>query len=122
MAEKLPDATTSKTVTLDAEEEKEGDEVDQGEKTVKLKLQKKASTESRKVTWTEETVDNEHLNRKKSKCCCIYVKPKKFVPGEEESSDDSSGDECEHCPGHHGNDLKKNRGQDGSDGGPDQTA
>ncbi|CAF1499110.1 unnamed protein product [Rotaria magnacalcarata] len=28
-----------------------------------------------RVQWTEETIDNEHLNRKKSKCCCIYTKP-----------------------------------------------
>lgn len=26
----------------------------------------------RRVTWTEDTVDNEHAGKKKSKCCCIY--------------------------------------------------
>ena len=37
------------------------------------------------------------MNKKKSKCCCIYVKPKKFGESDTESSED---DECEHCPGH----------------------
>ncbi|XP_061708068.1 E3 ubiquitin-protein ligase PPP1R11-like [Cydia pomonella] len=50
----------------------------------------------KKVVWTEDTVDNEHMNKKKSKCCCIYEKPKAF--GESDSED--SDDECEHCFGH----------------------
>jgi len=33
--------------------------------------------------------------KKKSKCCCIYEKPKKFG----ESSSEESEDECEHCHG-----------------------
>jgi hypothetical protein len=33
-------------------------------------------------------VDNEHLNRKKSKCCCVYVKPKKFGESDSESESD----------------------------------
>ncbi|GAA5981559.1 hypothetical protein JCM11641_004097 [Rhodosporidiobolus odoratus] len=40
-----------------------------------------------RVQWTDETVDNEGLGRKKSKICCIYHKPKPF----DESSDESSG-------------------------------
>ncbi|CCI74102.1 ECU05_0185 [Encephalitozoon cuniculi GB-M1] len=36
---------------------------------VKLKLVQK---KPRHVTWTEETVDNEGLGKKKSKICCIY--------------------------------------------------
>mmetsp|Transcript_59483 Transcript_59483/g.153160 ORF Transcript_59483/g.153160 Transcript_59483/m.153160 type:complete len:128 (+) Transcript_59483:147-530(+) len=42
------------------------------------------------VQWTEDTVDNEHLNRKKSKKCCIYKKPRAFG---ESSSDESSGED-----------------------------
>lgn len=26
----------------------------------------------KRVTFTSETVDNEHMNRKKSKSCCIF--------------------------------------------------
>jgi len=34
--------------------------------TVRLRLRKPKS--SKKVQWTQGTVDNEHLNKKKSKC------------------------------------------------------
>lgn len=50
----------------------------------------------KKVVWTEDTVDNEHMNKKKSKCCCIYEKPRRFG----ESDSDDSDEECEHCFGH----------------------
>jgi hypothetical protein len=81
-----------------------------------LKLTKEDSVDDKedgkgkkKVVWTEGTVDNEHLGRKKSKCCCVYVKPHKFKGDPDQiSSDESDGeDECDHCPGHHGKDLKK---------------
>ncbi|XP_034118698.1 E3 ubiquitin-protein ligase PPP1R11 [Drosophila albomicans] len=49
----------------------------------------------RHVTFHEGVVDNEGMNRRKSKCCCIYRKPHVF--GESSSSSD---DECEHCCGH----------------------
>lgn len=50
----------------------------QGAKTVtvrrlKLKLIKKV----KKVTWTEDTVDNEHMGKKKSKICCIFCSKNK---------------------------------------------
>lgn len=49
----------------------------------------------RHVTFQEGVIDNEGMNRRKSKCCCIYRKPHDF--GESSSSSD---DECEHCCGH----------------------
>lgn len=63
---------------------------------VVLRLRKPPSRNRRHVAWTEGTVDNEHMNRLKSKCCCVYVKPHKFG----ESSSDSEEEECEHCRGH----------------------
>ncbi|XP_024081799.1 E3 ubiquitin-protein ligase PPP1R11-like [Cimex lectularius] len=80
-------------------------------RTIKVTL-KKPKTD-KQVKWTSETVDNEHLNRKKSKCikvfkrlssssnigyflgCCIYEKPRVF--GESSSEDEG---ECENCFGH----------------------
>ncbi|XP_015118841.1 E3 ubiquitin-protein ligase PPP1R11 [Diachasma alloeum] len=62
--------------------------------TITLCLRKPRS--SKKVQWTSGTVDNENMNKKKSKCCCIYEKPKDFG----ESSSEDSDDECEHCHGH----------------------
>ncbi|XP_053996737.1 E3 ubiquitin-protein ligase PPP1R11-like isoform X5 [Hylaeus anthracinus] len=76
--------------------------------TVRLRLRKPKP--NKKVQWTQGTVDNEHMNKKKSKCklsfnitylcnilgCCIYEKPRTFG----ESSSEDSDDECEHCHGH----------------------
>ena len=53
------------------------------EQTVQLQQQ----TTSRGVRFTDDTIDNENMNKKSSKCCCIYVKPKS---GEETSSESSS--------------------------------
>ncbi|XP_017056053.1 type 1 phosphatases regulator YPI1 [Drosophila ficusphila] len=55
----------------------------------------KQETNERRVGFHDGVVDNEHSNRRKSKCCCIYRKPHPF--GESSSSTD---DECEHCFGH----------------------
>lgn len=64
---------------------------------VHLKL-KKPKNNHKQVSWDVHAVDNEHLNKKKSKCCCIYEKPKKFgEPDEDENN--GSGDECDSCMG-----------------------
>lgn len=42
----------------------------------------------RHVQWTEDTIDNEHMNKKKSKVCCIYRRQRRF---DESDSDDESG-------------------------------
>lgn len=63
---------------------------------VHLKL-KKPKNNHKQVSWDAHTVDNEHLNKKKSKCCCIYEKPKKF--GDPKDSDISDDDECDSCMG-----------------------
>lgn len=69
-------------------------------------------SEPRKVVhFTEGTVDNEHMNKKKSKVCCIYQK----VRGFDESSSESSG-ECEHHKHH------DDRGDDGGDDDDRQNA
>ncbi|CDW91445.1 UNKNOWN [Stylonychia lemnae] len=39
------------------------------------------------IKWAEDTIDNEHLGRKKSKICCQYEKPVKHP---DEESDNSS--------------------------------
>lgn len=64
---------------------------------VRVKLKKPKSQLTKKVSWTEDTVDNETLGRKKSKCCCVYQKPRQEL---DESSDSESEGECEHCSGH----------------------
>eukprot|EP00123_Amoebidium_parasiticum_P010408 comp20085_c0_seq1/m.24734 comp20085_c0_seq1/g.24734 ORF comp20085_c0_seq1/g.24734 comp20085_c0_seq1/m.24734 type:complete len:107 (-) comp20085_c0_seq1:814-1134(-) len=60
-------------------------------------------TEPRRVSFTNDTVDNEHMGKKKSKMCCIFKKQRAFG---ESSSDDSSCDEGDHSHHHHGNDYE----------------
>ncbi|KAF5116457.1 hypothetical protein DV454_001651 [Geotrichum candidum] len=40
------------------------------------------------VRWTDDVIDNEHMNKKKSKICCIFHKTREF--GESSSESDSS--------------------------------
>merc|ERR1712087_711898 len=49
------------------------------------------TTPGRGVRWTEDTVDNEHMNKKSSKKCCIFHKPK--IHKEDQSSSSSSSSE-----------------------------
>merc|ERR1711990_188309 len=44
-----------------------------------------------RVSFTQDTVDNEGMGKKSSKVCCIYKKPKAF--GESSSESDSSDDD-----------------------------
>lgn len=57
---------------------------------LKLKLPRK------KVSWKEGTVDNEFMNKKSSKKCCIFHKEKPF----DEDDSDGEGD-CDHDHHHH---------------------
>ncbi|KAI8057953.1 phosphatase inhibitor-domain-containing protein [Syncephalis plumigaleata] len=49
------------------------------------------SVPRRRIHWDESVVDNEHLNRRKSKICCIFRKQRAFG---ESSSDESSSSSC----------------------------
>ncbi|XP_046371275.2 E3 ubiquitin-protein ligase PPP1R11-like [Haliotis rufescens] len=63
-----------------------------------LRLKLKKPKPDKKVKWTSETVDNENMGKKKSKCCCVYEKPRSFG---ESSSEDEGEDGCSHhCRGH----------------------
>ncbi|XP_062385980.1 E3 ubiquitin-protein ligase PPP1R11 [Sardina pilchardus] len=60
-----------------------------------IKLRKRKT--EKKVEWSSDTVDNEHLGRRSSKCCCIYEKPRQFG----ESSTESEGEDDEGCGSAH---------------------
>lgn len=51
------------------------------------------------MRWTDDTVDNEHMNKKKTKICCIFHPQREFDEGSScescGSSSDSSSDESE---------------------------
>lgn len=54
-----------------------------------LILKKKSK---KQVKWSDNTVDNEHMNKKKSKSCCIYYKSKKFDESDSASDNDNEDD------------------------------
>uniref|UniRef100_A0A1A8MZD4 E3 ubiquitin-protein ligase PPP1R11 n=1 Tax=Nothobranchius pienaari TaxID=704102 RepID=A0A1A8MZD4_9TELE len=57
-----------------------------------IKLRKRKT--EKKVEWSSDTVDNEHLGRRSSKCCCIYEKPKQFGESSSESEGDDEDEGC----------------------------
>lgn len=77
---------------------------------IRLRLTKNTTTKNtngRRVSWTQDTVDNELMNKKKSKCCCQFQKAKSW----DESSDEDENDdkECAHCKGHKKTDFNSHR-------------
>ena len=75
----------------------------------------------KKVTWSEDTVDNEGMGKKKSNICCIYHRPKLSPDDPDTSSCDSCDEkgknayerpnhynrEHKHHDANHGNCIKK---------------
>ncbi|XP_036030420.1 E3 ubiquitin-protein ligase PPP1R11-like [Onychomys torridus] len=51
------------------------------------------SKSCKRVEWSSDTVDNEHLGRRSSKCC-VYEKPRAFgeSSSESENEDNDNGD------------------------------
>lgn len=79
------------TLTTQSSESQEPSGSQNSVATVRLRSQDK-----KKVNWKNDTVDNENMNKKSSKCCCIYEKPHAY----DESSSDSEDGDCDHCRGH----------------------
>ncbi|KAL7071862.1 hypothetical protein ACQ4LE_008840 [Meloidogyne hapla] len=102
------------------------DNTDNGDHLV-LRLEQPSTSENiaernpPRVQWTEDTVDNENLGKRKSKCCCIFKKKRDW------NDSDSSDEDCEsdHCRGHKGKAPKAEGGGGGDDdhdgGAPIQT-
>ncbi|KAM9824134.1 E3 ubiquitin-protein ligase PPP1R11 isoform 2-T2 [Neosynchiropus ocellatus] len=67
-----------------------------------IKLRKRKT--EKKVEWSSDTVDNEHLGRRSSKCCCIYEKPRQFGESSSESDGEEDDEGCgsAHCILGHG--------------------
>ncbi|XP_020362652.1 E3 ubiquitin-protein ligase PPP1R11 [Oncorhynchus nerka] len=78
-----------------------------------IKLRKRKT--DKKVEWSSDTVDNEHLGRRSSKCCCVYEKPKQFGESSSESEGDDEGCGSAHCILGHGKDGR--HGHRGGGGG-----
>ncbi|KAH8281207.1 hypothetical protein KR044_005643, partial [Drosophila immigrans] len=83
------------TATGTIEETDSCQQIEASEIAPTLQLRLEPPRDERRVVFHEGVIDNEHMNRMKSKCCCIYKKPMSF--GESSSEEDG---ECEHCFGH----------------------
>uniref|UniRef100_A0A8R1E5U0 Protein phosphatase 1 regulatory subunit 11 n=1 Tax=Caenorhabditis japonica TaxID=281687 RepID=A0A8R1E5U0_CAEJA len=62
------------------------------------------------VTWAADVVDNEHMGRLKSNCCCIYVAPRRW---DDPSTWEQDEHETEHCRGHTLPEKKKKKKEEG---------
>ncbi|KAF6737837.1 Protein phosphatase 1 regulatory subunit 11 [Oryzias melastigma] len=83
--------TSSETITETVQTSTPTQQQQQEGRSLTIKLRKRKT--EKKVEWSSDTVDNEHLGRRSSKCCCIYEKPRQFG----ESSSESEGDDDEGC-------------------------
>ncbi|CAM4633597.1 unnamed protein product [Leuciscus chuanchicus] len=96
MAEVQRNVTSSETITETVQVQTGTPPPPQQEgRSLTIKLRKRKT--EKKVEWSSDTVDNEHLGRRSSKCCCIYEKPRQFG----ESSSESEGDDEEGCGSAH---------------------
>ncbi|XP_042201879.1 E3 ubiquitin-protein ligase PPP1R11 isoform X2 [Callorhinchus milii] len=60
-------------------------------RSITLRLRKRKT--DKKVEWSSDTVDNENLGRRSSKCCCVYNKARVFGESSSESEDDDDEDD-----------------------------
>jgi len=99
-SEKTKDDTSSSTTQTVVIQEGSTADQHQSPPTLSLRLQKPEPRQ--KVQWSTDTVDNEFMGKKKSKCCCIYEKPKVFGESDTDSSsdEDDAGGCTPHCRGH----------------------
>ncbi|KAF9989030.1 Type 1 phosphatases regulator ypi1 [Mortierella antarctica] len=102
----------SRTITLDPTQTNEEDPGAEDRVHGVLELSGEPS-EGRRVQWDDDVVDNEHMNKKKSKICCIFKKQKEFGESSDESSSesDSSGSESDGGPAPSGSGKGKGKGR-----------
>ncbi|EME38537.1 hypothetical protein DOTSEDRAFT_67281 [Dothistroma septosporum NZE10] len=65
--------------------------------TLRLRAPSAGPSQTRRVVWAEDVIDNEGMGKKSSKVCCIYHKPHEPGDSDEESSG-SSGSEVDSEP------------------------
>ena len=93
MSRNAPAQSHTRTLTITAHEDSNEASENRTADSATIGLKKK---KKKKVAWRQDTIDNEGMGKKTSKCCCIYQKPHNFG----ESSSDSEQDDCDNCRGH----------------------
>ncbi|KAE9449918.1 hypothetical protein C3L33_18182, partial [Rhododendron williamsianum] len=94
--------TTTTTLTLDHSSPFPSSSQPQPREILTMELKKK--NKKKKVTWKEGTVDNEFLQKKSSKKCCIFHKDKPFDDDDSDDDDSRRPDE-DHGHGHDHGDV-----------------
>uniref|UniRef100_A0A672H6U8 E3 ubiquitin-protein ligase PPP1R11 n=1 Tax=Salarias fasciatus TaxID=181472 RepID=A0A672H6U8_SALFA len=104
--------TSSETITETVQTSTPPPPAQEG-RSLTIKLRKRKT--EKKVEWSSDTVDNEHLGRRSSKCCCVYEKPRQFGESSSESEGDEDDEGCgsAHCILGHG---RRGAGQRGGGG------
>jgi protein phosphatase 1 regulatory subunit 11 len=85
-----------------------------------LRLEPEERGDRPAVRWTDDVIDNEHMNKKKSKICCIFHKTREFGESSSESDSSSSSSDSDSDFEGFGNDnsaprrknLNKDKGSD----------
>ncbi|XP_050997105.1 E3 ubiquitin-protein ligase PPP1R11-like [Acomys russatus] len=67
--------------------------LEDGLKKINLSIPLKKAKSVKRVEWSRDTVDNEHLGHRSSKCCSVYEKPHVF----DESSSESEREDEDNC-------------------------
>nr|PVC53626.1 hypothetical protein MACL_00003705 [Theileria orientalis] len=65
------------TTSVATETECNNSQNDDNQTVTEISCRPPDSRNDRSVTWDPDTVDNEHLNRKSSKSCCIFTGKKR---------------------------------------------
>ncbi|CAL2033237.1 hypothetical protein CAEBREN_23016 [Caenorhabditis brenneri] len=88
------------------------EDVEVQEQPEQLVLRLRAPDDRPHVTWAAGTIDNEHMGRLKSNCCCIYTPPRRW---DDPSTWEPEEHETEHCRGHTLPEKKPKAEGDGND-------
>ncbi|XP_953384.1 uncharacterized protein TA10180 [Theileria annulata] len=89
--------TTVETVTKDIEKEVEENSIDS-----EMGQNCPNSSTQKSVTWDQNTIDNENMNKRSSKSCCIFTgkKGSKTPDSDKETDSDSDTSEDTNCDSH----------------------
>lgn len=55
----------------------------------KLRQREEVDSAHPSITWDKDVIDNEHMNKKSSKKCCIFHKARSFGESDSDESDRS---------------------------------